>query len=70
MVYKLRKYLYGLKQAPRDWYDRLDRYLPNLELIKDTADSNLYFKINQNSVLIVELFVDDIIFGGNDKLYK
>jgi len=33
---------------------------------KGTADSNLYFKINGDQILIVEVFVDDIIFGGNE----
>lgn len=66
MVCWLKKALYGLKQAPRARYARLDRYLMNLGFDKGTADSNLYFKINQNNILIVEVFVNDIIFGGND----
>ena len=30
-------------------------------------DSNLYLKVIENGLLIVILFVDDIIFGGNDE---
>jgi len=37
---------------------------------KGTADSNLYFKIDHENILIVEVFVDDIIFGGKDSMCK
>ncbi|GJV27373.1 retrovirus-related pol polyprotein from transposon TNT 1-94 [Tanacetum coccineum] len=48
-VYKLKKALYGLKQAPKAWYDRLKAFL-----IKD----------NYSSLIIVQIYVDDIIFGS------
>lgn len=70
MVHRLKKALYGLKQALRGWYARLDKYLMKLEFNKGTADSNLYFKIDNDNILIVEVFVHDIIFGGNDGLCK
>ena len=65
MVCRLKKALYGLKQAPRTWYARLDKYLAKLGFSKETTDSNLYFK--KNGLLIIIVFVDDIIFGGNDE---
>jgi len=65
-VCKLKKDLNGLKQASRAWYARLDKYLMQLGFSKGTYDSNLYFKINDNQILIVVVFVDDIIFGGNE----
>ena len=68
MVCRLKKALYGLKQAPRAWYARLDRYLSQLGFQKWSADSNLYYRMNDEGMLIVEVFVDDIIFGGNDEM--
>ncbi|GLJ18051.1 hypothetical protein SUGI_0318500 [Cryptomeria japonica] len=54
MVCKLKKALYGLKQAPRDWYTRLDKYLLKLRFYKGTVDSNLYFKVENDDILIVD----------------
>jgi hypothetical protein len=41
-----------------------------LGFIKGTIDSNLYFKIDHDKILIVEVFFDDIIVGGNDSFCK
>lgn len=68
MVCKLDKALYGLKQAPRAWYTRLDKYLLKLGYTRGNVDSNLYYKITSNDILIIEVFVDDVVFGGEDKL--
>lgn len=68
MVCKLKKALYGLKQAPRAWYAILDKYLVKLGFYKGTVDSNLYFKVEKDNILIVKVFVDDIIFGVDDDL--
>ena len=65
-VCKLKKALYGLKQAPRAWYARLDKYLQQQKFRKGNADSTLYIKVEQNSMTIVEVYVDDIIFGSDD----
>ena len=65
-VYILKKELYGLKQAPRAWYSRLDRYLQQQGFRKGNLDNNLYIKVNQNNLLLFEVYVDDIIFGSND----
>ena len=68
-VYRLRKALYGLKQAPRAWYSRLDNYLMQQGFKKGHTDSNLYIKEENNSLIIIEVYVDDIIFGSdNDRL--
>lgn len=69
-VCKLKKDLYGLKQAPRASYARLDKHLLKLGYIKGNADSNLYYKITEDDILIIEVFMDDIIFGGEDELCK
>jgi hypothetical protein len=65
-VCKLRKTLYGLKQAPRAWYSRLDKYLQQVGFRKGSEDNNLYIKVTQDSILLIEYYVDDIIFGSTD----
>lgn len=69
-VCRLRKALYGLKQAPRAWYSRLDNYLQNQGFKRGTTDSKLYIKSENDKLLIVVVYVDDIIFGGSDKMCK
>ena len=65
-VYKLKKALYGLKQAPRAWYDRLRSYLlqSNFEIGK--VDTTLFIKKNKNDIQLVQVYVDDIIFGSTN----
>jgi len=70
MVGRLKKALYGLKQAHRAWYAWLDRYLLHQGFNKGTADSNLYIKVGEDQFLIVEVYLDDIIFGGNEVMCK
>jgi hypothetical protein len=65
LVCKMKKYLYGLKQAPRAWYHRLDTYLKDKGFKRGTVDKNLYIKTEDNDLLIVLVYVDDIIFGCN-----
>ena len=65
-VCKLKKALYGLKQAPRAWYSRLDKYLQQTRFRKGSVDNNLYIKVTQDSILLIEVYVDDILFGSND----
>ena len=65
-VCRLKKALYGLKKAPRAWYAHLYGYLRQQGFKKVTVDSNLYVQINKDNLTIVEVYVDDIIFGSND----
>jgi hypothetical protein len=59
--------LYGLKKAPtRAWYSRLDKYLQQQGFKKGNVDSNLYIKVDQENILIIEVYMDDIIFGIDD----
>lgn len=37
-------------------------------LEKGTANNNLYFKVQGDKLLIVVVYVDDIIFGGDDNM--
>ena len=70
LVCRLRKALYGLKQAPRAWYYRLDKYLHQQGFSKGSADSNLYVKFENDKLLILVVYVDDIIFGNNEEGYE
>ena len=67
LVCRLKKALYGLKQAPRAWYYHLDRYLHQQGFSKGSTDSNLYIKIDNDKLLILIVYIDDIIFGGNEE---
>jgi hypothetical protein len=65
-VCKSKKALYGLKQASRAWYSRLDKYLQHAWFRKGNTDNNLYIKLSQGNTLLIEFYVDDIIFGSDD----
>eukprot|EP00253_Pinus_taeda_P004881 PITA_04881 len=67
LVCRLKKALYGLKQAPRAWYYHLDKYPHQQGFSKGSADSNLYIKIENDKLLILVVYVDDIIFGNNEE---
>ena len=67
-VCRLKKYLYGLKQAPRAWYGRIDGFLMNLGFTKSKEDSNLYYKVVNDGIMILMLYVDDIFLTGEEKL--
>jgi hypothetical protein len=62
----LKKALYGLRQAPRAWYSRLDKYLQQQGFREGNADRNIYIKVDRANILIIEVYVDDIIFGSDD----
>ncbi|GKC36023.1 retrovirus-related pol polyprotein from transposon TNT 1-94, partial [Tanacetum coccineum] len=65
LVYRLKKALYGLKQTPKAWYDRLKVFLLNMiipwELVRETT---LFTKNKDPNLIIVQIYVDDIIFGS------
>ena len=65
-VYKLKKALYGLKQAPRAWYDTLSEFLMEHGFIKGKVDTTLFLKQSKSHILLVQIYVDDIIFGSTD----
>nr|GEW12302.1 uncharacterized mitochondrial protein AtMg00810-like [Tanacetum cinerariifolium] len=64
-VYKLKKALYGLKQAPRAWYDILSLYLISQDFSIGSVDSTLFIRRNGNDLLLVQIYVDDIIFAAS-----
>nr|GFA42328.1 copia protein [Tanacetum cinerariifolium]GFA42333.1 copia protein [Tanacetum cinerariifolium] len=64
-VYKLKKALYGLKQAPRAWYDMLSSFLISQDFSKCLVDLTLFICRIGNDLLLVQIYVDDIIFAAS-----
>ncbi|GJR94524.1 retrovirus-related pol polyprotein from transposon TNT 1-94 [Tanacetum coccineum] len=64
-VYKLKKALYGLKQAPRAWYDMLSSFLLSNDFSKGSVDPTLFIRREGKELLLVQIYVDDIIFAAS-----
>ncbi|GKA48232.1 retrovirus-related pol polyprotein from transposon TNT 1-94 [Tanacetum coccineum] len=62
---RLKKALYGLKQAPRAWYDKLSSFLIEHGFNKGIIDPTLFTRRHGGDILLVQVYVDDIIFGSN-----
>ncbi|GJX44158.1 retrovirus-related pol polyprotein from transposon TNT 1-94 [Tanacetum coccineum] len=69
-VYRLRKALYGLKQAPRAWYDELLNFLMSKGFTKGTIDPTLFTIKYGEDILLVQIYVDDIIFGSTNPKFS
>ncbi|GKF40900.1 retrovirus-related pol polyprotein from transposon TNT 1-94 [Tanacetum coccineum] len=65
-VYKLKKALYGLKQAPCAWYDMLSSFLISQYFSKGAVDPTLFTQKARNDLLLVQIYVDDIIFASTN----
>ncbi|GJY57605.1 retrovirus-related pol polyprotein from transposon TNT 1-94 [Tanacetum coccineum] len=65
-VYKLKKALHGLKQAPRAWYDMLSSFLISQHFSKGAVDLTLFTRQAGNKLLLVQIYVDDIIFASTN----
>ncbi|GJU25242.1 putative ribonuclease H-like domain-containing protein [Tanacetum coccineum] len=66
-VYKVEKALYGLHQAPRAWYETLSTYLLENGYRRGTIDKTLFIKKDRSDILLVQVYIDDIIFGSTKK---
>ncbi|GJU99986.1 ribonuclease H-like domain-containing protein [Tanacetum coccineum] len=66
-VYKVVKALYGLHQAPRAWYETLANYLLSNGFKRGKIDHTLLIKKQKRDILLVQVYVDDIIFGSTNK---
>ncbi|GKF24672.1 retrovirus-related pol polyprotein from transposon TNT 1-94 [Tanacetum coccineum] len=64
-VYKLKKALYRLKQAPRAWYDMLYSFLISQDFSKGLVDPTLFIRRDGKELLLVQIYVDDIIFAAS-----
>jgi len=61
-VFKLKKALYGLKQAQRQWYERLTNFLLSHGYEREMIDKTLFIKKANSEIILVQIYVDDIIF--------
>jgi len=66
-VYRLRKALYGLRQAPRAWYERMANHLSVLGFKRSNADHSLYTRKTEAGIIIILVYVDDLIVGGENE---
>ncbi|GJZ65118.1 putative ribonuclease H-like domain-containing protein [Tanacetum coccineum] len=66
-VYKVVKALYGLHQAPRAWYATLSTFLLQNGYRRGTIDKTLFIKKDKHDIILVQVYVDDIIFGSTKK---
>ncbi|GKF67286.1 retrovirus-related pol polyprotein from transposon TNT 1-94, partial [Tanacetum coccineum] len=65
-MYKLKKAIYSLKQAPRAWYDMLSSFLISQHFSKGTVDPTLFKWKARNDLLMVQIYVDNIIFASTN----
>nr|GEZ19699.1 retrovirus-related Pol polyprotein from transposon TNT 1-94 [Tanacetum cinerariifolium] len=63
-MHALTNALYGLKQAPHAWYDELSTFLLQNHFYKGTIDLTLFIRRFDDDILVVQVYVDDIIFGS------
>ncbi|GJS46669.1 hypothetical protein Tco_0596790 [Tanacetum coccineum] len=66
-VYKVEKAMYGLHQAPRAWYGTLSKYLLENGFRRGTIDQTLFIRKHKGEFLLVQVYVDDIIFGSSNE---
>ncbi|GJR00148.1 retrovirus-related pol polyprotein from transposon TNT 1-94 [Tanacetum coccineum] len=64
-MYKLKKALFGLKQAPHAWYDMLSSFLISQDFSKGLVDPTLFIRKEGKELLLVQVYVDDIIFAAS-----
>ncbi|GJY93767.1 putative ribonuclease H-like domain-containing protein [Tanacetum coccineum] len=69
-VYKVVKALYGLHQAPRAWYATLSNFLEKHGYRRGTIDKTLFIKKDKKDIILVQIYVDDIIFGSTKKSWS
>nr|GEV55014.1 hypothetical protein [Tanacetum cinerariifolium] len=69
-VYKVVKALYGLHQAPRAWYETLANDLLENGFYRGQIDQTLFIKKQKGDIMLVQIYVDDIIFGLQVKQKK
>nr|GEY60990.1 uncharacterized mitochondrial protein AtMg00810-like [Tanacetum cinerariifolium] len=58
-----------LDQAPRAWYDELSTFLLQNGFSKGIIDPMLFTRRFDDDILVVQVYVDDIIFGSMNPRY-
>ena len=67
LVCRLKKSLYGLKQSPRMWYLKFDAFVMSNGFVRSKSDHYVYFRVENDRLLIVALYVDDMLLFGQGK---
>nr|GFB71885.1 putative ribonuclease H-like domain-containing protein [Tanacetum cinerariifolium] len=66
IMYKVEKAMYVLHQAPRAWYGTLSKYLLTNGFQRGTIDQTLLIRRHRGDFILVQVYVDDIIFGSSN----
>ena len=67
-VYHLKKALYRLKKAPQAWNSHIDSYFQRSGFVKCPYEHVVYIKKNAHGEILIScLYVDDLLFTGNNK---
>nr|GEY84239.1 hypothetical protein [Tanacetum cinerariifolium] len=69
-VYKVVKALYGLHQTLRDWYETMANYLLENGFQRGQIDQTMLIKKKKGDILLVQVYVEDIIFGSTNKDFQ
>nr|GFA93557.1 putative ribonuclease H-like domain-containing protein [Tanacetum cinerariifolium] len=64
---QLKKSLYGLKQSPRAWFGRFTLEMKRYGLKQSNLVHTLFLKNRKNHVTCLIIYVDDMVFLGNDE---
>nr|GEY97762.1 putative ribonuclease H-like domain-containing protein [Tanacetum cinerariifolium] len=68
-VYKVVKAIYGLHQAPRAWYATLSTFLLTHGYRRGIINKTLFLKKTKRDIILVQAYVDDIIFRSTKKAW-
>ncbi|KAL4035955.1 hypothetical protein IC575_004669 [Cucumis melo] len=58
--------LYDLKQAPRTWFATFSSTITQLGFTSTSHESTLFTRQTSNGIVLLLLYVDDMIFTGDD----
>ena len=67
LICRLKKSLYGLKQSPRMWYLKFYAFVLPIRFVRSKLDHCVYFRVENDRLLIVALYVDDMLLFGKSK---